>query len=58
MAQKSKPIRVYNEEKLKRINPETMKLWKKYQIDMELRELSPKTIFGYFLLIIETEIAL
>ena len=47
MAQKSKPIRVYDEEKLKRINPETMKLWKKYQIDMELRELSPKTIFGY-----------
>ncbi|NLJ50155.1 MAG: site-specific integrase, partial [Candidatus Atribacteria bacterium] len=48
MAQKSKPIQFYDEEKLKKINPETLKLWKKYQMDMELRELSPRTISGYY----------
>lgn len=48
MAQKSKPIQFYDEDKLKNINPETMKLWKKYQMDMELRELSPRTISGYY----------
>lgn len=33
--------------KLDLINPETKKLWRKYEIDMSLRELSPKTIEGY-----------
>lgn len=47
MAQKSAPIRMYDPNKLERINAETKTYWKKYQIDMELRELSEKTISGY-----------
>lgn len=47
MAEISPKIRFYDEEKLKNLNPETMKLWKKYEVDMSLRELSPKTIQGY-----------
>lgn len=47
MAVKSAPIRVYDSEKLAKVNPETMKLWKKYLIDMELRELSQGTKDGY-----------
>ncbi len=40
-------ISFYDEEKLKKINPETVKLWERYKIDMSLRELSEKTIAGY-----------
>jgi len=40
-------IRFKDDEKLKQVNPETMKLWNKYRIDMTLRELSPKTIAAY-----------
>ena len=47
MAAKSKPIRMYDEDKLSKINPETLKCWNKYKIDMELRELSPGTQEGY-----------
>ena len=47
MAEKSKKIRFYNEEKIEKINPETMKLWKKYEVDMSLRELSKSTVDGY-----------
>lgn len=47
MAEISPKIKFYDEEKLKNINPNTMKLWKKYEVDMTLRELSPKTISGY-----------
>lgn len=47
MAEMSKKIRVYDEKILSEINPETMKLWNKYKIDMSLRELSEKTIAGY-----------
>lgn len=47
MAIKSAPIRLYDPVKLDNVNAETKKLWGKYQIDMELRELSPKTIAGY-----------
>lgn len=47
MAQRSKLIKFFDEEKLKAINPQTLKMYKKYQIDMELRELSPKTIYSY-----------
>lgn len=43
----SKKIRFHDEEKLKKINPETMKLWNKYLVDMSLRELSPKSVSGY-----------
>lgn len=48
MAKISPKIRLYDEEKIKKLNPETMKLWEKYKIDMELRELSPKTQDGYY----------
>ena len=47
MAELSKKIRLKNKEKLSKINPETLKLWGKYQIDMSIRELSEKTIAGY-----------
>jgi len=47
LAEISPKIQFYDAEKLKNINPETMKLWKKYEIDMTLRELSPKTKSGY-----------
>lgn len=47
MPKKSNRILLYDEEKVKLINPETLKLWNKYEVDMSLRELSPKTISGY-----------
>ena len=43
----SPKIRFRDDEKLKQINPESMKLWNKYKIDMTLRELSEKTIAAY-----------
>ena len=42
MAEKSKPIYLYDSEKAKLVNEETLKLWKRYEIDMTLRELTPK----------------
>ena len=47
MAERSKRIEVYDADKLKNINEETMKLFKKYKMDMELRELSANTIYAY-----------
>lgn len=47
-AQLSPKIHFYDEEKIAKINPETMKLWKKYKVDMTLRELSEGTIAGYY----------
>ena len=47
MPERSKRIEVYDNNKLKDINPETLKLLKKYKMDMELRELSDKTIYQY-----------
>lgn len=47
MAELSKKLRFKDSEKLKRVNPETLKLWNKYKIDMSIRELSEKTIYGY-----------
>lgn len=38
---------MYDEEKAKQINPETLKLFQKYQIDMSIRDLSQNTIYGY-----------
>ena len=43
----SPKIKFKDNDKLKNINPETIKLWNKYKIDMSLRELSEKTIAGY-----------
>lgn len=47
MAERSKRICLHDDEKLKNINPETLKLFQKYQIDMSIRDLSPNTIYGY-----------
>lgn len=48
MATLSPKIKFFDEGKLKQINSETLKLWNKYKIDMSLRELSQKTIDGYY----------
>ena len=47
MAERSKRICLYDEEKAKQINPETLKLFQKYQIDMSIRDLSPNSIKQY-----------
>ena len=40
-------IKFKDDEKLSKVNSETLKHWSKYRIDMTLRELSPKTIAAY-----------
>ena len=47
MTERSKRICLYDENKAKNINPETLKLFQKYQIDMSIRDLSTKTIEQY-----------
>ena len=47
MAERSKRICLYNEETLKDVNPENLKLLQKYQIDMSIRGLSEKSVKGY-----------
>lgn len=47
MAERSKRIEVYDNDKMKKVNKETLELLKKYKIDMELRELSEKSIYQY-----------
>lgn len=47
MAEKSKRIDMYDTEKAQNINPETLKLFQKYQIDMSVRDLSENTIKQY-----------
>ncbi|MCE5220067.1 MAG: tyrosine-type recombinase/integrase [Clostridium sp.] len=47
IAEISKKIKFHDPEKLKNINPETLKLYDKYKVDMTIRELSQKTIEGY-----------
>jgi site-specific recombinase XerD len=47
MAERSKRICLYDKEKAKQINPETLKLFQKYQIDMSIRDLSKNSIYGY-----------
>ena len=47
MVERSKRICLYDEEKLKNINPETLKLFKKYQVDMAIRDLSINSINAY-----------
>lgn len=47
MAEKSKRICLYDAEKAKDINPETLKLFDKYQIDMSIRDLSENSIKQY-----------
>ena len=47
MASRSKRICIYDKEKIAKINNETKMLLSRYQMDMELRELSDKTISSY-----------
>ncbi|CAB1252255.1 Site-specific recombinase XerD [Ruminococcaceae bacterium BL-6] len=47
MPEISPKIHFYDKAKLEKINPETLKLWNKYKIDMSLRELSDRTVSGY-----------
>ena len=47
MAERSKKIDLDINKSRDLINAETVKLFKKYKMDMEIRELSPKTIYNY-----------
>lgn len=47
MAERSKRICLYDAEKAKQINPETLKLFQKYQIDMSIRDLSKNSVSQY-----------
>ena len=47
MAERSKRITLYDKDKMDHINPETLKLFQKYQIDMSIRDLSKNTIDQY-----------
>lgn len=47
MAERSKRINLYDPNKVKDINPETLKLFQKYQIDMSIRDLSENSIKQY-----------
>lgn len=47
MPQRSKSLHFHDDAKLKATNQESRRLWDKYVMDMELRDLSPKTIAGY-----------
>lgn len=43
----SPKIKFSEDEKIAQVNPETKKLWEKYEIDMSIRELSRGTVVGY-----------
>lgn len=47
MLQRSKRILFHDDEKLKRINSDSLKLLQKYRVDMLLRDLSQRTIYSY-----------
>lgn len=47
MAERSKRIMMYDENKLKSVNPENLKLLQKYQVDMSIRGLSENSVKGY-----------
>lgn len=62
MVEKSKQIQLFDSEKLKLINAETMKLYNKYKIDMSLRELSQNSmnayendLFGWFIYVYDNQ---
>ena len=44
---RSKRIEMHDNEKLEKVNEETKLLMQKYKVDMSLRDLSPKTQYGY-----------
>lgn len=47
MAERSKRINLYDSDKISKVNASSIAFLKRYQIDMELRELSAKTIYAY-----------
>jgi site-specific recombinase XerD len=47
MAVVKSPIQLCDAQKIKLVNPETINLYKKYEIDMSIRDLSEGTIKGY-----------
>lgn len=47
MAERSPRINMRDNDKLQHINPDTLKLYQKYQIDMSIRDLSPNSIKQY-----------
>lgn len=47
MAERSKNIKLYDSDAIKNINPETLNLYKKYEIDMSIRDLSENSIKQY-----------
>lgn len=47
VAEISPKIKFYDADKLSKINPQTLELWRKYEIDMSLRELSERSKQGY-----------
>lgn len=47
MGERSKRIVLFDKEKIKEVNVETLKLYKSYKRDMQVRSLSPKTIYSY-----------
>ena len=38
---------MYDKDKMEHINPETLKLFQKYQVDMSIRDLSPNSVQAY-----------
>lgn len=44
---RSKRIEMHDNDKLEKVNEETKMLMQKYKVDMSLRDLSPKTQYGY-----------
>lgn len=47
MGERSKNVELLSLDRLKEVNPDTLALLRKYKMDMELRELSDKTIYQY-----------
>ena len=47
MAERSKRIEMSDDVKIEKLNVKTVKFYNKYEVDMSIRELSPKTIYGY-----------
>lgn len=47
MAERSKRITLYNKDKMEHINPDTLRLFQKYQVDMSIRDLSKNTVEQY-----------
>lgn len=41
MATRSKPLKLWDAEKFKNVNPVSLKYWDRYETDMGIRDLSP-----------------